>query len=295
MLKTPLFIILLASTLVAGIAFPQTPDDSAIWKDFVAVLKKDALPLDRIKPPVPLTAESQLALLKDFEKRADWEEWEAGPEVVRYENYVSYIVTLGAKRDNPWSYTFNFVIENGRWYYRFLEGINIRLDKVTSFPADAAGFPDRPEEGKHWMRQEIAWSQQVALFNFLTHEAGKDAAWRWVRDGLANGVGYVLGATTWVSFFPPHRAFIFYLCWEQAKLGGDKVTLEKLDDHEAVVRFEDLTYFALYQRSTHLKQQISLEDYIKIFETIWQERAKAAGWNLVIDGQGRRIYLRFSR
>ena len=104
-----------------------------------------------------------------------------------------------------------------------------------------------------------------------------------------------MGATTWVSFFPPHRAFILYLCWEQAKLYGDKVTLEKLDEREAVVRFEDLTYFALYQRSTHLKQQISLEDYIMIFETIWQERAKAAGWNLVIDGQGRRIFLRFSR
>ena len=68
-----------------------------------------------------------------------------------------------------------------------------------------------------------------------------------------------------------------------------------LDDKEAVVRLEDLTYFALYMWATHLKQQISLEDYIKIFETIWQERARAAGWTLVIDGRGRQIYLRFSR
>jgi hypothetical protein len=169
------------------------------------------------------------------------------------------------------------------------------LDKIGKLPADAAGFPDLPEDRKYWMRQEIYWSEQVRLFNFLSREKGKDFAFRWVAEGIGNGVGYLLGASAWVPFYPPSRSFILYLCWEQAKLLGDKVTLEKLDDNEAVVRFEDLTYFALYMRATHLKQQISLEDYIKIFETIWQERARAAGWKLAIDGQGRQIYLRFSR
>ena len=56
-----------------------------------------------------------------------------------------------------------------------------------------------------------------------------------------------------------------------------------------------LVRFALYQRSSHLKQQISFEDYIRIFETIWQERAGAAGWKLKVDGQGRQIFLRFTK
>lgn len=288
-------VLVLAMIFSAVIAWPAAQEEMAVWKEFVSFLKADSLSAERIRPPSPLSAESQLALLKDFAKTAEWAEWETVSEVVHYGNLVSFIVTLGAKRNSPWIYTFNFAVENGRWYFRFLEGIYIPLHNIASLPADAAGFPDRPEEGKCWMRQEIYWSDQVRLFNFLTKEIGKEGAWRWIKGGLANGAGYALGATTWIPFFPTHRSFILYLCWEQAKLGGDKVTLEKLGDHEAVVRFDDLTYFALYQRSSHLKVQISLDDYIKIFETIWQERARAAGWDLVIDGQGRRIFLRFSR
>jgi len=283
-------------TLTAAGAVPlAVQDDLAIWKEFVQLLKTNALTADRVRPASPLTPESQLALLRDFAKNATWVEWEAAPEVVRYGNLVSFIITLGQKLNSPWSYTFNFVVEDGRWYYRFLEGIFIRLDKVGKLPADASGFPDLPEERKDWMRQEIYWSEQVRLFNFLAQEKGKDIAFRWVAEGIGNGVGYLLGAATWVPFYPPSRAFILYLCWEQAKLYGDKVTLEKLDEREAVVRFDDIQYFALYVQASHLKKQISLEDYIKIFETIWQERARAAGWNLKIDGQGRQIYLRFSR
>ncbi len=270
-------------------------DDLAMWREFVQLLKSDTLTVDRIHPADPRTPESRLAGLKEFAKAADWSEWEAAPEVVRSGNLVSFIITLGQSRNSPWEYIFCFIVEDGRWYYRFQEGIFIRLDKVGKLPVAAAAFPDLPEERKHWMRQEIYWSEQVRLFNFLTREKGKDFAFRWVAEGIGNGVGYLLGAATWVPFYPPHKAFILYLCWEQAKLLGNKVVLEKLDENEAVVRFEDLTYFALYMRATHLKQQISLEDYIKIFETIWQDRARAAGWNLTIDGQGRKIYLRFSR
>ncbi len=282
-------------TQFGGAASATSPDDLAIWREFVAALKADSLAVERIHPPKPLTAESQLALLKGFTKGAAWEEWEVAPEIVRFENLVSFFITLGQKRNSPWTYTFNFEVEDGRWYYRFLEGIFLRLDKVISLPADAAAFPDRPGESKNWMRQEIYWSEQVRLFNFLSREIGQEGAWRWVKTGPGNGVGYVLGATTWVPYFPPHRAFIFYLCWEQAKLQGENITLEKVDDHEAVVRLDDSTYFSLYQRASHLKTQISFEDYCKIFETIWQDRAAAAGWKLTVDGQGRKIYLRFSR
>lgn len=281
--------------LFGDAALTTSPDDLAIWKEFVAALKTNSLTADRIHPPKPLTAESQLALLQGFSKSADWEEWEVAPEIVRYDNLVSFFITLGRTKNSPWTYTFNFEVENGRWYYRFLEGIFLRLDQVTSLPADAAAFPDRPDESKNWMRQEIYWSEQVRLFNFLSREIGREGAWRWVKTGPGNGLGYVLGATTWVPYFPPHRAFIFYLCWEQAKLQGENITLEKVDDHEAVVRLDDSIYFSLYQRASHLKTQISLEDYCKIFETIWQDRAAAAGWKLAIDGRGRQIYLRFSR
>jgi hypothetical protein len=295
MKKTRVIVLLLV--LVLSISFASVPgqDDVKIWKEFVALLKEDALPQDRIRPVDPLTPESQLTLLKNFAKGANWAEWEVIPEIVHYENLVSFIVTLGKHRNSPWAYTFNFVIEDGQWYYRFMEGISIPLYKVTSFPAEATSFPDLSEEKKNWIRQESYWSEQVRLFNFLAHEKGKDFAFRWVSGGLANGEGYSLAATVWLPFYPTHRAFILYLCWEQAKLLGEKVTLEKLDDKEAVIRFEGPAYFALYTQSSHLREQISQEDYIKIFESIWQERSIAAGWTLKIEGQGRRVFFRFSR
>jgi hypothetical protein len=285
----------LALIVVPGFVSAAPRDDLAIWKEFVQLLKADALTLDRIRPASPMTPESQLTLLKDFAGNAAWEEWEAAPEVVRYEQRVSFIITLKQKWNSPWTYTFNFIIEDGRWYYRFMEGLFLRLDQVTSFPADASTFPGRPESQKHWMRLETYWSEQVRLFNFLTHEKGKDLAFRWIEDGIGNGLGYALAATVWVPFCPPPRSFVLFLCWEQAMLYGNQVTLEKLEDKEAVVRFDDSLYFALYQQTSHLKQQISFEDYAKIFETIWQARARAAGWALKIDGQGRQIYFRFSR
>lgn len=295
MAKKTVLIMAAMTALIFAAAPSVGGDDIAIWKEFVRLLKTDALGIDRIDRADPRTPESRLAWLRDFAKGTDWREWEAAPQAVRNGDFVSFIITLGQSRNSPWEYVFCFKVADGRWLYRFTEGIFIRLDRVAELPATGPGFPDLPEERKHWMRQEIYWSEQVRLFNFLTLEKGKDFAFRWVADGIGNGVGYLLGASAWVPFVPPHRAFILYLCWEYAKLLGDAVTLEKLDDKEAVVRLDDLTYFALYLRATHLKQQISFEDYIKIFETIWQARAEAAGWRLVIDGQGRQIFLRFSR
>lgn len=281
------FAALLGPCFAAG----QSTPDPVIWKEFVRLLKTGTLTVDRIHPDDVRTRESRLENLRQWTKDADWTEWEAAPKIVRYGNLVSFIVRLGESRKSPWDYIFCFVVEDGRWSYRFLEGIFIRLDQSGPLPADAAEFPDLPEERKHWMRQEIYWSKMVWLYQEMKKMKGKEYALSLFKDGA----GYALSATVWVPFFPSHRAFILYLCWEQAKLQGNTTVLEKLDDREAVVRFEDHQYFALYQQASHLKDQIGLDEYIGIFETLWQDRAKAAGWTLQIDGQGRKIFLRFSR
>jgi hypothetical protein len=162
-------------------------------------------------------------------------------------------------------------------FLKHIEGVFVRLDKVSSLPA--SNFPDLTEQKKSEAREEIYWSEQVRLFNFLSREMGKEFAYKWVKDGIGNGVGYLLGAKTWVPFVEPKKAFILYLCWEQAKLRGSKIILEKLDDDEAIVKIRPF-YIDLYLRASHLKQQISWEDYVQIFYTIWQERAEKAGWQL---------------
>jgi hypothetical protein len=114
-------------------------------------------------------------------------------------------------------------------------------------------------------------------------------------DIFLDGAGYFLTAQAWVPFFPSHRAFILYLCWDQANLRHNDVSLEKLEDKEAIVRFDRIHYFELYAKSGHMKHQIPLDEYIKIFETIWQDRAKNAGWNLEIESKGKQITFYFTR
>ena len=268
-------------------------DELKIWKEFVSLLKDNKITLEHIRPPSPLTKESQLQLLNSFRINAVWKEWEVEPEIVRYDNLVTFIITLKQKWNSPWTYTFNFFIEGNKWCYRHIEGIFIRLDEISSLPASK--FPDIPDSQKAWVREEIRISEYVRLFNFLSKEIGKDFVFDLFKNIIGNGVGYFLGAKTWVPFFPPSRAFILYLCWEQANLRGNKVTLEKLEDNEAIVRFDESQYFALYVRSTHLKQQITLEDYARIFDTIWKERAQKAGWNLKIEYGGKQITFHFTR
>jgi hypothetical protein len=249
-------------------------DDIKIWEEFVLTLEKNELTLEQIRPYKGLSKETLVGFLKSMREKASWKEWRAKPEVHRVGHHVHFLIPLtfdGYKT----TYCFTFLVEQNKWYFRHLEAIFIRLDKISSFPI--SNFPDVPEEQKAWMREEIYWSKQVRLFNFLSKEKGRDFAFNWFRDGF----GYFLGAKTWVPFVPAHKAFILYLCWEQANLRGDTVTLEKLNDNEAVVRMK-LIYFKLYSRTGHLKEQISFEDYRRIFETIWQDRANHAGWNLEI-------------
>ena len=68
------------------------------------------------------------------------------------------------------------------------------------------------------------------------------------------------------------------------------MVLEELDERKARLRIEPI-YLKLYEHTGHLKQQISNEDYRAIFETMWQDRAREAGWELTMDcDEGRCLF-----
>jgi hypothetical protein len=92
----------------------------------------------------------------------------------------------------------------------------------------------------------------------------------------------------------PERAFLLYLCWEQANLHGTEVTLSQLADDGAVVRLKPI-YLMLYERTGHLRQQITLDDYRRLFEFRWHNRAASAGWELTISYDGEECLFRFTR
>jgi hypothetical protein len=177
--------------------------------------------------------------------------------------------------------------EGGKWYFRHLESITVRLDKIG--PPPVSTFPDIPEAQKAWMRDEILVHEQVQLFNMLAKEKGREFAFDWFKDGA----GYFMAARTWVPFVPVSRAFILYLCWEQANLRGNRVTLEKLDDREATITLEP--HYLRFYSQTDLGRQISAEDYRRLFETIWQDRAENADWKLQITYKGNTCVFHLTR
>lgn len=253
-------------------------DDPRIWKEFIHTLRTGKMTVEKIRPYEQLGDKFRpilLGFLDSVRTQASPEDWNAQPEIIRIENRIQYIVPWTA-RNQKITYCFSFLSENSQWYFQHLEAIFVRLDKVSSLPTST--FPDVSEAKKNWAREEIYWSFIVINFYLpVAKEKGKEYALGMLKDGA----GYFVGARAWVPFAAPHKAFILYLCWEQANLRGNEATLVKLEDNEAIVRL-NTHFFALYSAAAHLKPVISLDDYKQIFETIWQDRASNAGWHLDI-------------
>jgi hypothetical protein len=266
-------------SIMAGLGLSEqgglNQDAAGIWDEFVAALKKGEVTADRIRPYYPELAKPLLGYLEEMRKKASWEEWRVPEETHRVGNRTHFLIPLTFDKSRA-TYCFTFISEGGRWYFQHLEAITIRLDKVGSLPTST--FPDVDEETKAHIREEVRWSREIRLFNLLAQEKGKDLAFDFFKEGN----GYLLAARTWVPFVEPWKAFVLYLCWEQANLRGNEVVLEKLEDDEAFVRMKT-HYFRLYQVTAHLRQWISFEDYKRLFETIWQDCARAAGWTLKIE------------
>jgi hypothetical protein len=262
--------------LLCGCGAAQSRDDLRVWREFVEALKKGQVTADRVRPYPEMTSfkERVMEFLSTMREKAIWQEWQATPECYRVGSHLHCLIPLSFDGEKA-TYCFTFLVEGENWYFRHLEAITIRLDKIASLPTSE--FPDIPESSKIWLRQESHWTEQIRLFNFLVKEKGKNFAFSWFADGD----GYFLAAKAQVPFLPPEKAFVMYMCWEQAKLSGNSVTLKKLDGRQAIVQMKPI-YFQLYESSGHLKKQISFADYRKIFETTWQDRASKAGWDLNI-------------
>jgi hypothetical protein len=256
----------------------HSQDGLKIWKDFVTKFKNGTFSLEDIWPEYT-PKETLMGWMQDLrrvaERQGTWSDWEATPEIFPVENYIHFLVKLNIGGQNQ-TRCLTFLNKDGRWYFSHMEMIFLRLDKISSLPTSE--FPDVPEQRKAGMREEMYWSKIILNFyNPLAKEKGKNFVFNLLKDGA----GYFVAAKTWVPFVPSHKAFILWLCWDQAYLKGNRVTLEKLNDYEAIVRMQAY-FFWLYKATSHLKTNIPFDDYRQMFETIWQDRAKNSGWNLEI-------------
>jgi hypothetical protein len=251
------------------------------------MLWADSLPDERI---APLFEEFRVPLrgfLDTLRVGGNRAEWQRTPEQFRVGERLHFLTPLTVRGQTA-TYSFSFVTGNSGWKFQHLEAIHIRLDALG--PPPVSRFPDLPDADKTWIREEFDVAQDVQWLKALVREKGWDTALTWFADGA----GYALASRVWVPFVEPERAFILYLCWEQAQLHGADVTLVALDSAHALVRLRPLG-FLQYSRSAHLRNQISLDDFRRLFEYRWQDRALNASWSLSISYDGDGAALRFSR
>ncbi len=284
-------VLIAVALLFAGPSAARS-DDLAIWSDFLHALRSGGMAdSSRYRTYDPALRAPMMAMLETLRGMLVWDSCTVAPEVVRVGDQVHFIVPLVLREKGATdrgTFCFTFVGRPERWYFQHLESILLRLDRIG--PAPVSVFPDLPEEQKAWMRDELQTSADITHYVTLAREKGRDAAQRWFWDGA----GYALAARAWVPFVPPERAFILYLCWEQANLRGQKVTLEALDDTTARVRLTP-RYFELYRRAAHLRTQVGEAEYRELFESIWTDRATQGGWRLAFTYEGDDCVFRFTR
>jgi len=261
-------------------------DDLAVWQDFSTTFRDGRMTAERIRPYLEQLREPLLRFVTAVRAQAKPEDWEKPPEIHRVGDQLHFLIALTGEGGQKITYCFTVVTEGGTWFFQHMETIFIRLDQVG--PPPVSVFPDVSSDQKNWMREENAMTERVRVFNLLAKEKGKPFAFRWFKDGQ----GYFLTARTWVPFVPAPRAFVLYACWEQSNLRGSPTTLTSLDDEQAVVDLNAVEW-RLYERTAHLSQTISREDYRTLYETVWQDRAAAAGWDLRIEYTGAKVRLRF--
>lgn len=284
-LLTPIVAVVVLNAITATHAVSQT--GGKIWKEFVWLLRHDEFGAHRILPYDESLRSTLVGYLHAMREKADWREWEVEPEILVVDREYHCLVPLTFDSSRT-TYCFTFLSGDGMWYLRHLQNLIVRLDTISRLPASS--FPDLSEAQKAWVREENAWALRAKLFGALARAVGKDSALEQFKDGSA----YLLNARSRVAVLPPWKAFILYLCWEQAQLSGSEVTLVALDDSEAVVHLTPIALL-LHSRSGALSLQIGPDDQRSIFEAMWRDRAAAAGWQVDFTYQAEMCVMKFRR
>jgi hypothetical protein len=270
-------------------AVTRAADDEALWRDFTQVLRDGKVTEERIHPYVEALRPIMRQFLDSLRAQAKPEDWEAKPEIHRAGHQIHFLVPLTGGDGNKTTYCFTLVETDRTWFFQHLESIFIRLDRLGPLPVST--FPDLPEAQTTWMREENAVTDRLRFYTFLVAEKGKAAALDWFQR---ESDGYFLAARTWVPFVAPSRAFVLYLCWEQSKLRGSPTTLTALDDAHAVVVIDAID-LRLYRQTAHLRHLIAEPEFREFSETLWRQRATAAGWNVEFAYDGTKRTLEFRR
>lgn len=269
----------------------SAPGDAGVWREFVRSVRDGTLDETRIRPHTGIPPSDLLAVVHAITRCCSPEHWPIDPRLVENpsadSNTIHALVPLILEGCST-TVCFSFIQEEGRWFLLHVESIILPIVEIPSLPATV--FPDLPQAKKDWMREEISITETVRLWQFLRAKFGCQLATDWFKDGA----GYALAAKSWLPFLPAAEAFILYLCWEQSRLRGTEVVLEELESSRAKAVMRPF-WFAIYRQATHLRRQISEEDYRSVWEAVWKDRALNGGWDVDISCDNDSCTLAFAR
>ncbi len=202
--------------------------------------------------------------------------------VFEWEEILSVVLPASDKHEEL---RLDFYVHEDHLELIRVECITLPIDDVHTLPYEE--FRSSPWEA--WAREEIRLSQMVHFYQeFCQHRSKPEA-----RQMFYDGAGFVLAADSWVPFYSQRRNFIAYAGWLYKHVYGYDVLIETFSDAEATLVFPNDLFFLIYDRAGHLKRQISRENYTKLYESIWQDRAMHAGWEVRFEYTGYHTVLRF--
>jgi hypothetical protein len=118
---------------------------------------------------------------------------------------------------------------------------------------------------------------------------GVDEALSWFKDGA----GEFLCAKSWVPYYKDPKAFIAFSAWIENRINKENISINEFPDSKCQLRFIGHLWFKVYNIASHIKTQISFDEYKMLFEYIWQDRATNAGWDISFQYIGEDTILSF--
>lgn len=239
-----------------------------IWTEFCSKMRHDKLePDDFVAEMQPFL--SVFLCGSGAEKRR--EKFLSAPYKVLTGNEKQSVITHCTDDD----YRFDFVQAGNTWVLAFIECITLPVADIAPLPY--ADFKDLPEKEPQ-IRSEKEISRLVFFYNRFKELQGKQKA----LEMFCDGQGESLCARSWVPFYSDRRSYIAYAAWMESRIHGEQVEIIKFDEKCCCLRFRQHLWRRMYTMTGHIREMISYEEYMDIFEAIWRDRASANGWLLEI-------------
>ena len=184
-------------------------------------------------------------------------------------------------------YRFDFIETASYWQLCFIECITLPVNGIVEPCNDFIPLPEQ----EAWIKAEREISQTVHFYCKLKELLGINEALSWFKDGA----GTLLCAKSWVPFYKDSKAFIAFSAWIENRINGEHVSIDHFSDLKCQLRFTGHIWFQVYHKASHIKTQLTFDEYKMLFEYIWVDRANNAGWDVSFDYVDEDTVLTFSK